>query len=388
MHIGISSLAKAAMIAGLGMSAGGCALMHAQSRIDPRTVASYDHRQAHGAAATPAQRGCFISSYDGDSNDGVVDLTCARFPEVLDDDGPTAYALATTYPLPYHTPRTARDQTLVAQPIAASVSAAATAPTATAPAVPPATPADMEESQRRQYRNRLGSLLMKHSDDICIASIGRAANNEAVTNAALNTLTTTLATVASIVTGQEAQRILAGGAAISSGTRDHVNAAVFRNVLVSAVSRAIGDERRTLANRIQEHMTQQTTANYDADTMIRDINVYHQSCSFIRGLELVTRAVDRSAVSDRTEQIARYDQAIAFLDARLKQGGLAAAEATALTTQRSELTATRNRLFVANDLPVSPSAPTPTPAPPQSPAPAPTPAPPTPSPTPAPKPGA
>jgi hypothetical protein len=320
MRIGKLATRQILLAAGLGLALGGCSIMHAQSRIDPRTVASYEPRGATPAAGAAANTDCYTARYDGDANAGVVDLTCARFPG--DDDGPTAYALATGATLydPAHMP-------LQGEPL---------------------------ETARRQFRNRLGAMLMKHSDDVCTASIGRAANNEAVSNAVLNTLTTTLASVASIVTGQEAQRILGAGAAISSGTRDHLNAAIFRNVLVSAVSRAIRDERTGISRSIDEGMTKPIT-DYNADTMIRDINRYHQSCSFIRGLELVVRAVDRTATSDRTEQIQRYNDAITALDGEIGKVIPPATAPPQLVTLRNDLIAARSRLLVSNDLPVSPS---------------------------------
>lgn len=394
---------RSLVLLGLASGLSGCSLMHAQSRIDPRTVASYDPREAsperrgtvNERGEVDTLRGCFVSSYDDDANNGAVDLTCARFPGTP-SDGPTAYALATNYPLPYSWARTPEETLRNPNPATPAAPARiapapptppparraasrrratkpAAAPAPTAPAAPAVAAVDPVEAERRLYRNRLGGLLMKHSDDNCTASLGRAANNEAVTNATLNVLTTGLASVASIVTGQEAQRILSGGAAITSGTRDHVNAAVFRNVLVSAVSRAIGDERRTMARGINEGMGR-PVAEYDADRMIRDINAYHQSCSFIRGLELVVRAVDRTAISDRSEQIRRYDEAIFFLETRLKDAS--AEDAAGLRTQRNALIEARNRLLVSADLPVGPPAPSapapPVPAPPSETSPPPT----------------
>lgn len=278
----------------------GCSIMHAQSRIDPRTVASYQSKRLPTGDCSPA----FDGKHGGDANSGVVNLDCATFPGTT---GTTAYELAST---------------------------------------------TTDPELRRQFRNRLGGLLMKHADDSCIASLGRAANNEAVSNTVLSTLTTALSAASTVVTGDLAKSILSGSAATTSGARDSINAEIFRNTLISAIAKAINAERDKISTEIDGKL-KQSTAEYDVDTMIRDINRYHQACSYVKGLELVTKAVDRSALCNATEQVRRFDLAIDSLAAEQSRPGV---DQEALTRQKTELVQQRASIQATGGCQPIPSA--------------------------------
>ncbi|MEH3123180.1 MAG: hypothetical protein PGN16_14575 [Sphingomonas phyllosphaerae] len=268
MNRQITSLLRMASLCCAALLSPACSIMHAQSRIDPRTVASYES----SITGKDAKR-CFVASYPKDANIGVVNLDCARFPG-SSVSGPTAYELAAT---------------------------------------------SADSRQRQEYRNRLGAILLKHSDDVCTASIGRAANNEAGANTLLNSLTTGLAAASTIVMGELAKSILSGAATTTSGVRDHVNAEMFRNTLITAISKAIDEQRKSLSADILAKMDK-PTAEYPVDMMIMDINRYHQECSYIRGLQLVTTAVDRSSIVNLTNQLHTYDEKIKFLQGQVDKG--------------------------------------------------------------------
>lgn len=214
---------------------GGCTTLQNQSRVDPRTVANYPRDdRIEGSKTCPA-------SLDGDTHGGAVNLDCFRFPED-DPNGITAYELA---------------------------------------------------ADRPTERNRLAAILIKHADDVCTQELGRLTANEAIANTALAALSSTLSGIATIVTGAHAKEIFAAGAGLSTASRSHVNAHVFRNVLSTAVSRAIHIARDKKRGEILAELTKDSV-KYNVDQMIVDANSYHQTCSFYRGLALVLEAVDRT----------------------------------------------------------------------------------------------
>ncbi|MGH6781222.1 MAG: hypothetical protein ACREB5_03830 [Sphingomonadaceae bacterium] len=269
-------MARLSLLLAAALATSGCSIMHAQSRVDPRTVAIY----SSSALKSQKNGGCFSAQPFDDANPGTVNLDCATFPDVPEQDGVSrarAYELAVWG-------SDAAGQLAIGR-------------AATIPA--------------QHYRNRLAAMLMKHSDDVCIATLGRAANNEAVSNVLLNILTTTLAATSTIVTGDLAKSILSGGATITSGSRDHINADVFRNKITSAVTQAIGNERRKLSDTIDGNL-RLSPDDYTTDMMIRDVNRYHQECSYIRGLELVVKSVDRQSVS-KADRVAALDETIGRL---------------------------------------------------------------------------
>ena len=239
---------RAAAIAMCASALAGCqhALndLESQARVDPRTVAAYPY----AGEVTPGST-CGNRRMRGDAHDIAINLDCFYFPEQLRGK---EYAVL------------AYDQ------------AAGTTPEA------------------KIYRKRLAAVLVKHSDDVCTKELGDISAREAITNTLLGTITSTLSTVSSIVTGERLKSWLAGGAAISSATRDHINAEVFRNVLSNAMAKAIENSRSTQLAAINTALDS-TTNTYTVDDVIRDVNRYHQTCSFYNGLVLVVNAVNRVA---------------------------------------------------------------------------------------------
>ena len=237
---------------GLAISLSACARLGAQSRVDPATIAVYpDSEKRPGRSATDTRR-CPLQRSQHDFERGAIDLDCFMFPEDLRPptgvtEGQLAYARAV-------------------------------------------------ESKRE--RNRLSALLLKHSDDLCTVELGRLNSNEATVNTSLSVLTTTLTTVANIVTGERASEILTGAATVASGSRDHINVHVYRNQVAYAVSRAIALERQTRREAIESRYIDAPDL-WTVDDAIRAVNAYHQQCSFYKGLELLLASVESKANADR-----------------------------------------------------------------------------------------
>lgn len=229
--------AAARLLLGIGGAAllGACSTLQNQSRVDPRTVAAYPRDdRIEGSINCPLEIG-------GDTHGGAINLDCFRFPED-DPAAPTAYLRAT---------------------------------------------------DDKIARNRLAAILIKHADDVCTQELGRLTANEAITNTALATVASTLSGIATIVTGAHAKEIFAAGSGLATASRSHVNAHVFRNVLSTAISRAIHIARDKQRGEIQAQLAKAPEV-YNVDQMVVEVNAYHQTCSFYRGLSLVLEAVDRT----------------------------------------------------------------------------------------------
>lgn len=245
------------------VTTGGCRItstLQAQSRVNPVSMAAY-----------PAPPQCpVVFGSRSDTRVGAIDLDCFVFPEA---DG-VEYADDGGKPRRYRV----RDRSLLAY------SQATVSPDA---------------------RNRLTSILVKQSDDICVQELGRLTANEATTNATLSILGTGFSTAASIVSGELAKSILAGASSVASASRDHINVHVYRNTIAQAVSQVIAAERRTMLGDIQKRYGDQTT-QWSIDDAIRDVNAYHAQCSFYKGLELLLKAADdRSYLASYRAALAR-----------------------------------------------------------------------------------
>ncbi|CAO1654171.1 hypothetical protein NYA22BAC_02685 [Parasphingorhabdus sp. NYA22] len=273
-----------------------------KARINPNMVASYD-RDNKGAW----KQDCPLVYGDTTSWKGAINLSCFKFP----NDSESAYQVAAGYIVPAKMPLMFQANgifppvaAVAAKPVAAGPKAkvpkvAAVAPAAVAP-VGTQKPVPTKDVHT-YYRNRLEEVLIKRSQDICTIEKGRIFANEATTNAGLGILTTGLSTVSSIVSGDLAKSILAGGAAFTSSSRDHLNANIWKNQLTTAITNAIDVTRLELLGKIAENRSK-TVYEYNVDEMIRMVNQYHQACSFGTGLQsLMTASANQARFTTLNE---------------------------------------------------------------------------------------
>ena len=180
--------------------------LEAQSRVDPQTIALYrlsatpqDAKDQCPVAPTGryanerAKKYAYNDRGPGDNHTGAVPLACFDFPG--DAAARSAYA-------------------------AAAMPQGSAYKTASGP--------QTQMLNARYARNRLASILLKQSDDICTTEMGRLVSREAMVNTSLSFLTSALAAAGGIVTGQTAHRILSGGAGLSNATRENFDANVYR----------------------------------------------------------------------------------------------------------------------------------------------------------------
>lgn len=199
------------------------------------------------------------------------------------------------------------------------------------------------------YRNRLAEYLIGESNTVCNRELGNLTANQAMVNAGLGILTTAFGTAGSIVSGQLAGNILAGAAAGANASRDHINAEVYRNELSPRITRAIRDLRKSEGAAVEGKFGK-TIADYSVEGMIRDVNNYHQLCSYFIGLDLILKDVDRAALyradPRRTASLAitNVRAQIASINRQLGRRGLADEEKSELTQQRVALRAHETEL--------------------------------------------
>lgn len=286
--------------------------LEAQSRVDPRTIAIYPLAGTTGASS----KDCEVPRAGGDYRDGAIRIDCVHTDAI--EVGPAA---------------------------AGTVPAAAVANQNLAFGL-------YNEAARgnKIMRNRLASVLMKHSDDICTVELGQLTAREAMVNTGLGMATSALSTISSLVMGDFAKSALASGASFTNASRDHINAEVYRNILSTAISSAIDEERRATRQQLVDRFTIET-ADYSVDQMVMEVNRFHQGCSFYHGIGLVLKKVNRPgssaanarrsigvALNDIEGQIARIDRQ--FKGMKANDPRLAA-----LVEQRAELEVTRTDLI-------------------------------------------
>jgi hypothetical protein len=141
-------------------------------------------------------------------------------------------------------------------------------------------------------RDRLINALMTHSDAICTVEKSIMLERQAEVNGWLSIFATGMSISSTIVTGELASNILAGGSALANASRDHVNTHVYRNTIIQTITKAIDTERAAMRTAIEAKFSRKNS-DYSIDHGIRDVNEYHGMCSFGVGLQKVMEAVDR-----------------------------------------------------------------------------------------------
>jgi hypothetical protein len=196
----------------------------------------------------------------------------------------------------------------------------------------------------RLARNRLTSILLSQSDEICTIELGQLTANEATVNSSLSILDSGFTTAANIVSGTLARSILTGVANVAGSSRDHLNAHVYRSQFSYALARAIIIERDRLRRELEARFDTAPEA-FSIDAAIRAVNEYHSTCSFYRGLSLVIASVESRENLERHQNALRVqaiNREIAQLTANARQ--LTTERQAPILTRISDLALERSRL--------------------------------------------
>ena len=277
-----------ASVALVGVVTAGC-IDGGKARVEPSNVASY-YRENECEVDRPGDPAPFRNS-ESRRRPGAIDLSCFRFP----DQRRVELRQVRT-----------RDSQAQAAPAEAGNDTAERSLGATAYEAAVKTEID---------RDRLVYALIGQADNICTIEKSLMMEWQAAVNGYLSIATTGLSTASTIVTGELASNILSGGAALTSGSRDHVNTHVYRNQIIQTITSAIDSERSTTLSDIQQRLVQKVE-QYSIDEAIRDVNAYHQLCSFGTGLQVVMQAVEAKEENDKSLRLNAIDEQIEYLSGR------------------------------------------------------------------------
>lgn len=181
-----------------------------------------------------------------------------------------------------------------------------------------------DAEEERVARNRLQAAILTHADLICEKEKAGIYSDRAVVGGVLDFLSSGFSISSTIVGGELSKSILGGLAGLSTATRTNIDANVYQNQLVTAITQAMDTERARLLTEMEALKSEQTD-NYTADDMIRRTNEYHQACSFQKGVQLLAKAAADQEGSTRIIDSINYDSAVAALLSEMEriEGSLA-----------------------------------------------------------------
>jgi len=137
-------------------------------------------------------------------------------------------------------------------------------------------------------RNLLIGNLIAISDGMCEKHMKTILGNEAAVNIITGTFTNVFAGAATVTTGAIGKSILAALAFFSNSERSLVNETIYKSVLVPAIIKKINEIRLNERREIMaKYDTNKNAAyeDYPVNFALADIIKYHQSCSFMVGLQ-------------------------------------------------------------------------------------------------------
>lgn len=148
-------------------------------------------------------------------------------------------------------------------------------------------------------RNNLQDLLRIRSDQICGIKEAQIKGTADFVSGGLSSLATILGGVGAIVTGTTAARALSGSAGITSGVNGNITSTVYQDYVTSAITKAIDGARQTKWATIETQRSM-TIDKYGVYEAVRDVNEYHQLCSFAAGLSQLTTQAEKLAPQQQT----------------------------------------------------------------------------------------
>ncbi len=145
-------------------------------------------------------------------------------------------------------------------------------------------------------RNRIIVDWVSVSDALCAEHLKTIFGNEAAFNITTGTLTNVLSGAATVVGGAAAKSALSAGAFLANSERSLVNETVYKSVLAPAVAKKIRMLREENRKQIVSQF-KKSASEYSVHEALLDVVAYHQSCSFMHGLQRALEEGTRS-VSD------------------------------------------------------------------------------------------
>lgn len=182
-----------------------------------------------------------------------------------------------------------------------------------------------------ELRNRLLALLLQRSDVRCEQHKGDIIAQASNSNFLLTVVALGLTSAGTATAVEAAKTALSAAAAAVTGTQAAMNEQIYQQLFAGTIVNAITVSRAEKLKTIEASRLQTTTV-YTVDDMIRDVQDYHQRCSFYDGLVRLHETVEhnRALQSELTKAKQQYseqfrarmealDAAVTKLEAELKK---------------------------------------------------------------------
>nr|VFK48569.1 MAG: hypothetical protein BECKTC1821D_GA0114238_10626 [Candidatus Kentron sp. TC] len=146
--------------------------------------------------------------------------------------------------------------------------------------------------------------LLTESDNLCQKHLKTIFGNDAAFNISTGTVTNLTSGAATVFGGATTKSALSAVAFFSNAERSLVNETVYKNMLVTAVTKKINDTRSEKRSAITLKFDTGID-EYSVLESVSDVIDYHRVCSFMHGLQ---KALDEGTQTTPATKKARLDQ--------------------------------------------------------------------------------
>lgn len=168
----------------------------------------------------------------------------------------------------------------------------------------------------KAQRNSMAWSLMIASDQACQYYVQGMYSNEATANVTAGTSAALFSGAAAITTPLSASQILAALGGFSSAERSLFNEVVYKDRLITAISKKIGEGRKSAKGAFTDSQTK-SVDEYPLNAAMFDVLQYHHTCSFFYGLEkALEEGAQTSADLQKTKLERERSELVAYMSNR------------------------------------------------------------------------
>ena len=153
-----------------------------------------------------------------------------------------------------------------------------------------------EAVEDEEARNRLQDVLLERSDTACGYFLDNLYARVAARKTFLKTTSLLSSTAAAIVTGDDAQKILAGLGGVALGTDSIIDAEIMQNQMSTLLITQINTIRNQIKGEIYKRRIDEKSS-YSVDAAILDVGRYHKACSFTSAITALTKNSSRTFIT-------------------------------------------------------------------------------------------
>lgn len=165
----------------------------------------------------------------------------------------------------------------------------------------------------RAARDQAVSALVIGSEELCLRHRQSIYGRDAGWNIATGTLTSLFAGAAAVVDSERRKSILSALALFTNAERSLVNETVYKQMIVPSVDKKIVEIRESKLTIIYDGL-KKPISEYGMHQALRDVVAYHQSCSFMTGLQ---KALDEGTQGTNSQKILRLRANMASVTAEM-----------------------------------------------------------------------